>query len=256
MRSFLLGQKTEVKTIPTARDYVQNGLVAMWDGIENAGYGVHDNSLAYWYDLAREDGGGTAVRVASADGSSWNELGLLIPAGKNLAVGGDGTTYMSEPFGSADTITDYTFEIGLDVQDFSSGISPFSLVRVSSTSVEIGRPWAEKQMRMAKATRIRISYDADNTVEQINLDEFVGTSPRFFITDVNSATHGAIWLNGEERAQSIVNLDMSGKWRYCPILFNPSGSAFRLLYTRVYNRALTDAEIAENYAVDQRRFGL
>ena len=29
---------------PTARDYVQNGLVAMWDGIENAGWGQHSDS--------------------------------------------------------------------------------------------------------------------------------------------------------------------------------------------------------------------
>lgn len=28
---------------PTARDYVQDGLVAMWDGIENAGWGVHSD---------------------------------------------------------------------------------------------------------------------------------------------------------------------------------------------------------------------
>ena len=26
----------------TAKDYAQNGLLAMWDGIENAGWGVHD----------------------------------------------------------------------------------------------------------------------------------------------------------------------------------------------------------------------
>ena len=26
----------------TAQSYVQSGLIAHWDGIENAGYGVHD----------------------------------------------------------------------------------------------------------------------------------------------------------------------------------------------------------------------
>lgn len=32
----------------SARNYVQDGLVAMWDGIENAGYGVHsDNPLDF-----------------------------------------------------------------------------------------------------------------------------------------------------------------------------------------------------------------
>lgn len=40
-----------VKDIPSASTYVQDGLVAMWDGIENAGYGQHDDNLSYWKDL-------------------------------------------------------------------------------------------------------------------------------------------------------------------------------------------------------------
>jgi hypothetical protein len=35
----------------TAKDYVQDGLVAMWDGIENAGRGVHDDTATVWKDL-------------------------------------------------------------------------------------------------------------------------------------------------------------------------------------------------------------
>ena len=35
----------------SAKDYVQNGLIAMWDGIENAGYGQHDYSATTWKDL-------------------------------------------------------------------------------------------------------------------------------------------------------------------------------------------------------------
>ena len=36
----------------TARDYVQDGLIAMWDGIENAGWGTHDPNATVWKDLA------------------------------------------------------------------------------------------------------------------------------------------------------------------------------------------------------------
>lgn len=38
----------------TAKDYVQDGLVAMWDGIENAGWGVHDSNATVWKDLVSE----------------------------------------------------------------------------------------------------------------------------------------------------------------------------------------------------------
>ena len=37
--------------LPTARDYVQDGLIAMWDGIENAGWGQHEDSPIVWKDL-------------------------------------------------------------------------------------------------------------------------------------------------------------------------------------------------------------
>lgn len=49
--------------MPTARDYVQDGLVAMWDGIENAGWGVHDAKARVWKDLS--DNGRDAVLSGS-----------------------------------------------------------------------------------------------------------------------------------------------------------------------------------------------
>ena len=42
---------TMLKQGKTARDYVQDGLVAMWDGIENAGYGIHDTNATTWKNL-------------------------------------------------------------------------------------------------------------------------------------------------------------------------------------------------------------
>jgi hypothetical protein len=43
---------TLLKQGKTARDYVQTGLVAMWDGIENAGWGTHsDDTTVTWTDL-------------------------------------------------------------------------------------------------------------------------------------------------------------------------------------------------------------
>lgn len=42
------------KAAPTAKSYVQDGLIAMWDGIENAGWGVHDAATT-WKDLSGND---------------------------------------------------------------------------------------------------------------------------------------------------------------------------------------------------------
>ena len=35
----------------TAKNYVKSGLIALWDGIENAGWGVHNASATTWKDL-------------------------------------------------------------------------------------------------------------------------------------------------------------------------------------------------------------
>jgi hypothetical protein len=39
------------KTTYSAKSYIQDGLIAMWDGIENVGYGVHDENATVWKDL-------------------------------------------------------------------------------------------------------------------------------------------------------------------------------------------------------------
>ena len=52
----MLGARTAAwaKSGYTAKDYVQDGLIAMWDGIENAGFGVHDPNATVWKDLVGE----------------------------------------------------------------------------------------------------------------------------------------------------------------------------------------------------------
>lgn len=52
-----------VKSGYTAKDYSQDGLIAMWDGIENAGWGVHDPNATVWKDLT---GNGYDLSVGSA----------------------------------------------------------------------------------------------------------------------------------------------------------------------------------------------
>lgn len=53
----------------TTRDYVQDGLVAQWDGRENAGYDLHAMTPTYWSDLV----GRRTVRINGY--SSYTEDG-------------------------------------------------------------------------------------------------------------------------------------------------------------------------------------
>lgn len=65
----LFGDRKMVKTMPTARDYVQDGLIAMFDGVENAGLGTNDANATVWVDLS---GNGNDVDVDSTQ-ASWED---------------------------------------------------------------------------------------------------------------------------------------------------------------------------------------
>ncbi len=59
---------TEASAAPASRAYVQRGLVAQYDGIDNAGTGLHDSSATTWKNLT----GDTALDGTCASQLSWN----------------------------------------------------------------------------------------------------------------------------------------------------------------------------------------
>ena len=61
--------------ISSAFDYIQDGLVAMWDGIENAGWGLHDPNATVWKDLV----GGSEDSIVGTIGThyKWDSNSLV-----------------------------------------------------------------------------------------------------------------------------------------------------------------------------------
>ena len=57
----------------SAKDYVQDGLVCMWDGIENVDWGVHDPNTTVWVDLMRRS---PDISIMS-DEISWSSNALV-----------------------------------------------------------------------------------------------------------------------------------------------------------------------------------
>ena len=247
------------KSAPTARDYVQNGLCCMLDGIDNAGFGVHDDNLQYWYDLAREAGGGNNwdVTASASSGTRWEQNGLFVPAGVNIGIG-DGSKYFSTPFGGVAPITDYTCEMGMYFPNFSKGFSSLSVTRIGYSFFECSRPWAEKQMRLAKSGDSRASHDADGSSKLVNMESYIGADRTLCVSSTNDLASkvGKLCINGEVKTNGAYkDLGASDIFRYGPIIFASSDDR-KILFIRVYTRALTNDEIAANYAVDKARFGL
>lgn len=64
---------------PTARDYVQNGIVGMWDGIENAGWMRHDPNAKEWKNLCGSMPNATLLRGTR----TWTANSLYVVAGRD-----------------------------------------------------------------------------------------------------------------------------------------------------------------------------
>ena len=217
--------------VPTARDYVQDGLIAMWDGIENAGWGLHSNA----------------------------EPVDLINGVKLIAIGSPviTDTTFDTPKGAyyyAD-ITDFRDAVAAKRFTFESVMS---CVRVANNGIfSIGNRgiWIYGNINYNVST---VNVNAVNYTQAINpnyLDDGVfrisivgdNTAPKVIIgTTEYSGYYGTLTSFPETRCY------IGGM--YDTVVFSSALKSFHNI--RLYSRALTADEIAANYAIDKARFNL
>ena len=80
----LFGDRKMVKTMPTARDYVQDGLVAMWDGEWNAGDGIRNVFLPVIKDIT---GSGRDLIFGNIEYDFGDKfIHFILPSGSEITV--------------------------------------------------------------------------------------------------------------------------------------------------------------------------
>ena len=219
--------------------YVTTDLAHFWDGIVNTPDG-HDSSTTTWYDLI-----GTNNLVNTNTGTySWDESGINFTNVQNQEFEGAETS---------DTCGGKTVEI--------------VLVPSESQSTIVLTPFYDSSH--AEDAYGKICIFSDNTFN------VVGKSSNTYSTGVNSLTGiksisasytndttiNKAYSNGEERSTS--SYTHSFRNSSTEIILGggqKGGGTYRFkgkVYAiRIYDKILTDAEIAQNYAVDVARFGL
>ena len=232
------------KRTPTAKDYVQNGLVAMWDGIENAGWGVHDASAATWKDLT---GNGYDISVNNSI-FTWTQNSIKPLSTSNFVP-------LSSPSGA------YSAERG----------TIEAIFRISSVSGSFGRVWSNSSSgsnyrlallisNVAPSVAIQCgstggSKFAETGIATIDVGSIVSAS---FYRD--STSNMGITVNRTNYVLSGFSSVYNAQGRMCIFGDNANtagNNVFGDIYSiRSYSRALTAAEIAANYAIDKARFGL
>ena len=216
----LFGDRKMMKTVPTARDYVQDGLVAMWDGIENAGWGVHDPNATVWKDLV----GGYDMNVVNG---FFDE---------NTFVGIKGGICSQAQSSVVETIN--TIEMCFRLSGFYKHYLQY-----------LFGPYGSKGFGIAKRYEWCITRQ-DNSVGSAYLDEMTVLGTRAFSGGVN----GRPYLNGvlQDNVPSFSQGTLSSDVCFVGSLrFN-----IFIKSIRCYSRALSAAEITDNYAIDKARFNL
>ena len=227
----------------TARSYVQKGLAACWDGIDNAGTGEHSATTRTWKDLT-----GNGYDGALGDAVGWAETGWTnAAAAKPIALG----------YGISSVIASRTFTL-----EFTTTPSRAPCRELFFGSFNWGGVGTINFERKANG-RLRCHYN--NGEIDFESASAIGANETASFTVTTTPGRQTVWKNGvkdkEQTAKEISSLS-AGKPTYIGAEDVADTDNTRKYFNfqgvyhgcRVYGRVLTDEEIAVNNAVDAIRY--
>ena len=208
---------------PTAADYVQEDILCLWDGIENAGWGVHDSDAHVWKNLIE---GGTSFGNSS------------------MSFGPDYMTISTTIYGHG--LTSYERSALAEGKDFTIEL----LVEAGDTTWNTPLQFYgthRKVLIMFYNVPKRIWYES-NLVIDSSVYMTVGETCLF--TFVREGEYARGYINGQFVREKVIDntIGMLSLYSFA--------TAHKQKRISIYSRALTDLEIKNNYMVDKMRFGL
>lgn len=227
--------------MPTARDYVQDGLIAMWDGIENAGWGVHDPNSTVWKDLIH------GIELVSQGGNAWGDNYLQVNE-QWITKQKTDFDYLETAFIEAPVISGggYTIEF-CGLIDSDSGKNVFG-DRYINVSIFVSQNLLNGWLGTGEDTKSSLTINEDGCVSFIVRNTGGGFENVSYVNGMVSNEYSRTsYHNGK-----ISSLFGVGKGEYT----SWGGATGKYRSVRMYSRSLTAEEIAHNYAIDKARFNL
>ena len=258
---------------PTARDYVQDGLVAMWDGIENAGWGVHDPNATNWVDLVNG-------RFARIDWSRrWWEAATPCRIGDLISYTDAGTNYTAQLMWKDNCLYGERYPQRTNTTDgkmqlfVSVGYNPVPYAECENATIEVVSngymPATVSQGTYRYYTALGwFGHYWGNLYDGLR-GSYITTNPklRFNYLDGRIVNQTQVWWGTNQTLTCYVD-GVKSHDATCSRYASVETSDLKLLTTggerpwhqatyctRFYNRALTAEEIAHNYEIDKARFG-
>ena len=227
----------------STKDYVQDGLVAMWDGIENIGVGRHSDNASEWIDLT---GNGRDMQLINDAYFNANSI---------VAEGNPVAEYTNTIPLEQHITQEIVFKVDSDVRDNTSSRTViaffgntinnsgynFCTTGLAYNRTDISRSgWMVKTNQIVRANSLYIPKTTVCSTIIYSENNTLSTTPRKIIINGTTLVANApdVWANTNK--------------------INRLGSAFsgNIYAVRIYNRALTEDEISKNFELDKERFGL
>lgn len=226
----------EKNTTPTARDYVQAGLVAMWDGIENAGWGTHDANATVWKDLI----GSANMGIASS--AAWG-VDCLTDAGGGGSSAAMASTSNSALMSALNSATEFTIEM------CAQKTNATATSRLTWISTNYPIPLSVQSY----ATNTGITFYSDTAGTSVAASSVDLLNP-FTVTIQQTKSGGkSIYFNGQLKA---TNATSAFGMNFANLFLGREGVSRKVFALRISNKLLTASEIARRAMIDRRRFGL
>ena len=241
----------------TSRSYVQDGLVAHFDGIDNTGAGSHDSSATTWTDLTDNGNNATKSSNASWNGTTgWTSSSdgkpMVIPAGNGSATTVAGTTAKQV----------FTAQFTVKPSRHNERQCFFGQWNSNGVSIEHN----SGDSGMTGYMRAYYNYFANTTPDNKaaddkfkNSDVLVTANEWAAMTLLSDTAKQTIWKNAQT-SQTIVKSLVGKLTNICDSVIGGDNSrgnmGFRGTYHafRLYNRVLTENEVKFNAAIDDKRF--
>ncbi|MCR5750603.1 MAG: hypothetical protein K6G91_01450 [Kiritimatiellae bacterium] len=222
----------------TSASYVLDGLVGHWDGIDNAGVGLHVANTNYWTDLTGQSGDFavfSGVASFTADGLKKNAQGVMAT---NV---------------TANARSDVrTIEVVVSGAPASGWVHAFLITKDQTVSLANGRTSGGDRDYFFDCNNFGWRTLLKPAQETVAVIYESSTKAQKFRQNGVSPTGSKITNNwGSPRNSSAMHI--GGRTGY-----ETSGDYTTKGYTihavRLYSRALSDAEIKRNATIDQIRF--
>lgn len=220
-----------------ARAYIQDGLIAMWDGIENTGWGMHDGGATIWKDLT-----GNGYDITIPDVIDVLDNGMLRKDTTGYETMIVPMTF-SRPFSMEMRVTCPAALGTGSLALMCIGTISAAIKNVPCLVVKAGRyfEWGydfnygtvvfEPNKRLTLASTV--TQEATNCVGYVD-------------SQLCSASNGDGW-GFYQNQLGILGDNRQNKY---------AAMGYTANSVRIYNRALTAEEIAHNYVVDKARFNI